>query len=610
MVDTLGGPVTPLRLNLIIRENNVDLLRYETAGNTLVKSISIHKGDVRSALCDLSNFILKSNNLNQNVNFVVPPDQIKVFRKIPKSGNNIENPYLAAKKILSDENDIDISKVYFDIIYSKDIIEIGVVDRKKLLEAISFIESTGFRIVDSISILNDQQKSFIFRSQKNYNEQSFYAKWLKGKELLISLKPRILNIKNSFISNFTRNLAFSSFALLTTVVISTTYFDRSAEEKKGNVSTLKSDTPVSTVQNKEEMEHTVFNPINIFIPSEGINLSFEQDSSLNKVPILPNEIITKDPSEMWIEAILNQEISPTTLDISSVNIDNSRIQLENLEKRFLLSKNLEIKLEPSIQDAHTKSDPPIVFTEVSSLFQNEHEISVARLSLEAPVNKILTLSSKNLEKKFEPSIQEIHTESDPPIISTEVSSLFQNEREISAARLSLEEPVNKIRIHPKLRPNKYPFEIKEIPKQYARPRVRPAKIKELAASSQIFSNTQIGVSVKPKDRPKIRKRIVVADYSGEGEEATVTGTVSRAATKKSIVKLATTKNAINQRKLNLISIYSRGSEKRAIILFPTGQTKLVKVGDTLDGGRVAAIGTSEIRYIKGGNNLVLRIPEG
>jgi len=176
--------------------------------------------------------------------------------------------------------------------------------------------------------------------------------------------------------------------------------------------------------------------------------------------------------------------------------------------------------------------------------------------------------------------------------------------------LSLEAPVNKIRVHPKLRPNTYPFEIKEIPKQYARPRVRPAKIKELAAKSQIFSNTQIGLSVKPKDRPKIRKRIVVADYSGEGEEATVAGTISRAATKNSIVKIATTKNAINQRKLNLLSIYSRGSEKRAIILFPTGQTKLVKVGDTLDGGRVAAIGTSEIRYLKGGNNLVLRIPGG
>ena len=84
MVDTLEGPLTPLRLNLIVRENNVDLLKYEIAGNTLVKSIPIHKGDVQSALYDLSNFINDSNNLNLNVNFVVPSDQIKVFRKIPK----------------------------------------------------------------------------------------------------------------------------------------------------------------------------------------------------------------------------------------------------------------------------------------------------------------------------------------------------------------------------------------------------------------------------------------------------------------------------------------------------------------------------------------------
>ena len=554
MVDTLEGPLTPLRLNLIIRENNVDLLEYEKAGNTLVKSIPIHKGDVQSALYDLSNFVNESNNLNLNINFVIPPDQIKVFRKIPKSENNMKNSYLAAKKVLNEENDIDISKVYFDIIFSKGIIEIGVVDKQKLLEAISFIESTGFKVLDSISILNDQQESFIFKSQKDLKKQSYFKNWLKGKELLGSLKSRILNIKDLIISNSTRNLAFLSFALLTTVVLSTTYFDRSVEEKRGSVSTLKSNSAVSTVPNKKEREYTVFNPINIFVPSEGISLSLEQDSSLNKLPSLPNKIITKNLSEKWIRTILDQEISLKMLDISTVDIDNPWIQLGTLEEQFLLSKSLEKKLAPSIQDAYRTEDPPI--------------------------------------------------------ISKDISLLFKNESKISAARLSLEAPVNKIRVHPKLRPNTYPFEIKEIPKQHARPRVRPAKIKELAAKSQIFSNTQIGLSVKPKDRPKIRKRIVVADYSGEGEEATVAGTISRAATKNSIVKIATTKNAINQRKLNLLSIYSRGSEKRAIILFPTGQTKLVKVGDTLDGGRVAAIGTSEIRYLKGGNNLVLRIPGG
>ena len=165
-------------------------------------------------------------------------------------------------------------------------------------------------------------------------------------------------------------------------------------------------------------------------------------------------------------------------------------------------------------------------------------------------------------------------------------------------------------MQPKMRPNTYPFEVKIIPKQYVRPKLRPAIIEELAEKSQIFSNSQIGFSIKPKERPKIINRIAAADYSQEGEEASVTGVISKADTKKSIVKLATTKKAINKRKINVISIYSRGSERRAIVIFPTGQTKFVKVGDVLDGGRVAAIGASEIRYIKGGSNLVLRIPEG
>ena len=74
----------------------------------------------------------------------------------------------------------------------------------------------------------------------------------------------------------------------------------------------------------------------------------------------------------------------------------------------------------------------------------------------------------------------------------------------------------KLPARPRIRPNKYPFEIKKIPKEYARPRVRPDAIEELAAKSQIFSDSQIGKSIKPKVRPKFRKRIVVSDYSEEG----------------------------------------------------------------------------------------------
>ncbi|MFL2795671.1 MAG: hypothetical protein ACJZ82_08810 [Paracoccaceae bacterium] len=576
--------MTASRLNLVIQENSAELLKYGTAGPTIIRSVAIYKGDIQSALSKLSTFISQNSNFNNNVNFVVPPDQIKVFRKIVKSEDNKENITFIAKRVLTEQNNIDISEVFLDIISSEDIIEIAVVDRQKLLEAISFIESTGFKIVNAISDLNNPQKSFVFSSQKNFEQKSinkkqpYYGIWLFAQDIINALKSKKIKINNFANFQFIRNLAFLSFAVFVTVVVATAYFDRSVEEKVEIFTNLKSDealpiiqniieekkatkiaqlnsnTALSIFQNKKELEKTVINPINVFFPTEEFNLSSQRDNPLNNLASSSSKIILKDLLGNWSEILLTGKINFSDADFSTIKIEDPWQQSGSLEDHFLSSNNKEKNLELSIQDNKVTDDPTIDFANKSLLFNDE-------------------------DKKYKP-------------------------------RLSLEVPENKLRIRPKLRPNKYPFEVKETPKQYARPRVRPAIIEELASKSRIFSEGQLDLSVKPKNRPKIRKRIVVTDYSEEGEEANVVGTISKAATKKSIVKLATTKNAVDTRKLNLLSIYSRGSEKRAIVMFPTGQTKLVKVGDSLDGGRVAAIGTSEIRYIKGGNNLVLRIPEG
>ena len=562
----MEGHLIASRLNLVIQENSVELLKYEVAGHTVIKSSAIHKGDVTSALRELSAFIFRKNDLNHNVDFVVPPNQIKIFRKIQKNTKNTEDINSVAKKFLNKETDIDISEVFFDVSAFEDSIEIAVVDRQKLLEAILFIESTGFKIVNIISMSNDRRKSFVFRSQRDFERQSeikvqsYFENWLKGKEIIRFLKSKILNIKNVATSKFIRNLALLSFALLVTVVVATEYFNRSFEKKREPISYLKNDSARSIAPNKKEIVNTVFSPINIFIHSEKIKLFSSLDNPLRDLASSPDTTMPKDRSVNLAEISFNKElnfgnkINFDTTDISTIKIYEPWIYLATLEQNFLSLSNPEKKLIPAIQDAKKPSDPTINFINISPLVKNGNKNSRPELNLVAPLNKIL--------------------------------------------------------IYPKLRPNKYPFEVKEIPKQYARPRVRPTVIEELAAKSQIFSDSQIGLSVKPKNRPKIRKRIAVADYSEEGDEATITGTISKAATKKSIVKIATTENAINKSKLNLLSIYSRGSERRAIVRFPTGQTKLVKVGDALDGGRVAAIGNGQVRYIKGGNNLVLKIPEG
>ncbi|MCQ0092505.1 hypothetical protein [Roseovarius sp. M141] len=78
----------------------------------------------------------------------------------------------------------------------------------------------------------------------------------------------------------------------------------------------------------------------------------------------------------------------------------------------------------------------------------------------------------------------------------------------------------------------------------------------------------------------------------------------------SVSRQATAKDAINLRKVNLIGVYGSSSSRRALVRLGNGRYQKVRVGDRLDGGQVAAIGDSELRYIKRGKNVVLRIPQG
>jgi type IV pilus biogenesis protein PilP len=76
----------------------------------------------------------------------------------------------------------------------------------------------------------------------------------------------------------------------------------------------------------------------------------------------------------------------------------------------------------------------------------------------------------------------------------------------------------------------------------------------------------------------------------------------------SVSREATEANAINLRRVNLIGVYGKPSDRRALVRLPNGRFQKVQVGDRIDGGRISAIGDSELRYQKGSRNLVLKMP--
>ena len=73
---------------------------------------------------------------------------------------------------------------------------------------------------------------------------------------------------------------------------------------------------------------------------------------------------------------------------------------------------------------------------------------------------------------------------------------------------------------------------------------------------------------------------------------------------------ATLTQAIDLREVNLIGVFGRPNDRRALVRLANGRYVRVGVGDSLDGGQVAAIGDNALNYVKRGQTITIAIPNG
>jgi hypothetical protein len=139
-----------------------------------------------------------------------------------------------------------------------------------------------------------------------------------------------------------------------------------------------------------------------------------------------------------------------------------------------------------------------------------------------------------------------------------------------------------------------------------RPETRPADLSR-AVEAAVAAATRA-----PEPQPEPEQTAAAepsakasAEADAEPELASVAPSVP---TKASVAKQATYVNAINLSKINLIGVYGTTSSRYALVRQSNGRYKKVQVGDTLDGGKVAAITDDELRYQKGGRMVVLEMP--
>lgn len=162
--------------------------------------------------------------------------------------------------------------------------------------------------------------------------------------------------------------------------------------------------------------------------------------------------------------------------------------------------------------------------------------------------------------------------------------------------------------------------------QDIRPRLRPQSAQEQALaeagiSTDIDADEENGLedatdeavatSLKPRLRPSNFAQVV--EQTRETAASEPVSIEQRVAvsipTTASVARAATERNQISLRRVNLIGVYGSADSRRALVRLPNGRYKKVKVGDRLDGGKVAAIGDGELSYVKRGQAVVLKMPK-
>ncbi len=77
-----------------------------------------------------------------------------------------------------------------------------------------------------------------------------------------------------------------------------------------------------------------------------------------------------------------------------------------------------------------------------------------------------------------------------------------------------------------------------------------------------------------------------------------------------VARAATDNDAISLGRVALVGVFGTTNNRRALVRMPNGRFKKVTVGDSVDGGRVAAIGEAQLKYTKGGRTVTLTMPQG
>ena len=132
----------------------------------------------------------------------------------------------------------------------------------------------------------------------------------------------------------------------------------------------------------------------------------------------------------------------------------------------------------------------------------------------------------------------------------------------------------------------------------------------LAAPDADATELAVAASLRPGARPRNFAQVVSAVRQPPAPAAAPATVAPSGPIPGGVARAATEDNVLALREIALIGVFGATNARSALVRMATGRVVKVAVGDTLDGGRVSAIGDSSLSYVKRGRTITLQMPAG
>ena len=146
-----------------------------------------------------------------------------------------------------------------------------------------------------------------------------------------------------------------------------------------------------------------------------------------------------------------------------------------------------------------------------------------------------------------------------------------------------------------------------------RPPAMPQRAVDAASTTSMTVNASPVPPIRPEDFAQIAKNTLngakgnASKAPGNSTTPNVSSHSPAAPAPARVARRANKRHAFRSRN-NLIGVFGPPANRRALVQLKSGRYVKVQVGDLVDGWRVAAIERNELKYIKDGHSITLKLP--